>query len=95
MTITVNFPAMRQAAEDVRTCHNALVQEKDDLDRFLNTLRSTWHGSAGGSWQTTQNKWNTAADEVHEILRHLFNALEVALHNYTVTERQLEQIWGG
>jgi WXG100 family type VII secretion target len=95
MHITVNFPAMQQAVEDVRSCHNALVREKADLDGFLATLRGTWHGTAGTDWRTTQQHWNTAADEVQAILLHLNNALEVALHNYTKTERALEQVWGG
>ncbi len=93
--INVNFPAMRQAADDVRTCHNALVNEKEALDQFLHTLRSTWGGEAGGQWQNVQNQWNGACDEVNAILLHLFNALEVALHNYTGTERALERMWGG
>lgn len=94
-TLNVNFPAMRQAADDVRSCHNALVQEREGLDQFLTTLRNTWGGSASGNWQKAQGDWNTACDEVNTILLHIFNALEVALGNYTQTERYLEQLWGG
>jgi WXG100 family type VII secretion target len=94
-TINVNFPAMRTAADDTRTSHNALVREKDGLDQFLNTLRSTWGGGASGNWQHAQGDWNNACDEVNQILMNLYNALEVALHNYSGTERYLEQLWGG
>ncbi|HLH67538.1 MAG TPA: WXG100 family type VII secretion target [Candidatus Dormibacteraeota bacterium] len=94
-TLTVNFNAMLQAADDVRTCHNALVQDKEGLDQFLSTLRSTWEGGAALSWNQVQTNWNQACDEVNMILLHLYNALEVALGNYQVTERQLEQLWGG
>src|SRR5262249_20211214 len=93
--LTVNFGAMAAAADDVRMAHNALVQDKDGLDQFLQTLRSVWGGGAAGNWNTVQNNWNSACDEVNLILLHLFNALEVALGNYQVTERQLEQLWGG
>jgi WXG100 family type VII secretion target len=95
VTLNVNFGAMRTAAEDVRTCHNALVNEKEGLEQFLGTLRSTWGGGAAGNWQKAQSDWNNACDEVNQILLHMFNALEVALSNYTQTERHLEQLWGG
>jgi WXG100 family type VII secretion target len=94
MTIKVNFPHMQQAVTDVRTCHDTLLNEKTDLDAFLNKLRGTWHGAAGANWQVTQQNWNRAADEVFLILLNLNNALEMALHNYTKTEKALEQIWG-
>jgi WXG100 family type VII secretion target len=94
-TLNVNFPAMRQAAEDTLSCHNALVNEKEGLDQFLGTLRGTWGGSASTNWQAAQKEWNDACDEVNGILLHLYNALEVALGNYTQTERYLERLWGG
>src|SRR5262245_59222006 len=93
--VAVNFPAMRQAADDVRSCHNGLVQEKEDLDRYLTTLRGTWLGAAGDEWRHAQDGWNAACDEVNQILLHVYNALEMALHNYQSTERALEQLWGG
>lgn len=93
--VNVHFMAISQAADDVRAAHNALVQEKEGLDQFLLKLRSTWNSAAGGNWQTTQNHWNSACDEVQMVLLNLFNALEVALGNYQGTERALEQMWAG
>jgi early secretory antigenic target protein ESAT-6 len=93
--INVNFPAMRQAADDVRSCHNALVQEKEGLEQFLTRLDATWEGNAAGRWAAVRREWYDACDEVNQILLHLYNALEVALGNYQGTERYLEQLWGG
>jgi early secretory antigenic target protein ESAT-6 len=93
--VKVDFHAMVQAAEDIASCHRALVAEKDDLDRFLNTLRGTWGGAASGQWNKAQQDWTGACDEVNGILWHLYQALEVALANYRQTERYLEQLWGG
>lgn len=95
MTLNVNFPAMQQAADDTLTCHKALASERDGLDQFLGTLRGTWGGSASANWQSSQNEWSQACDEVNSILHHLYDALVVALANYTGTERYLEQLWGG
>ena len=94
-TLNVNFPAMRQACDDVRTSHNALVQEKDGLDAFLKTLDSTWGGGAADQWAGVHKEWNDACDQVNDILLHLYNALETALGNYSGTERFLEKLWGG
>jgi WXG100 family type VII secretion target len=94
-TLNVNFGAMQTAADDVKSCHNALVREKEGLDHFLHQLRGTWGGETSGAWKTVQDEWNGACDEVNEILLHLYNSLEVALHNYTGTERALERMWGG
>ena len=94
-TVNVNFAAMNQAGEDVRTCHNALVSEKEGLDSFLTTLHGTWGGGAADSWSGVHKEWNEACDQVNGILLQLYNSLEIALHNYTRTERALEQLWGG
>ena len=42
--VNVHFQALAQAADDVRTAHNALVAEKDGMDQFLLKLRGTWQG---------------------------------------------------
>jgi len=86
---------MTQAVGDVKSTHNALVQQKEELDQYLSTLRGTWLGAAGDQWRVVQGEWNGACDEVNDILLHLYNALEVALHNYSSTEKALEQMWGG
>lgn len=93
--ISASFQHMLAAAEDTRTCHNALVREKEGLEQFLTSLGNTWAGSAAVNWQTAQNDWNNACDEVNQILMNLYNALEVALSNYKGTEHALEQLWGG
>jgi WXG100 family type VII secretion target len=93
--VNVHFHAIAQAADDVRAAHNALFQEKEGMDQFLLKLRGTWHGGAGSNWQSTQNHWNGACDEVNLILLNLFNALETALGNYQSTEHGLEQMWTG
>jgi ESAT-6 family protein len=91
--VAVNFPAMAQAVADVNACHNGLVQQREDLDQYLANLRQTWLGAAGDNWRIAQGEWNTACDEVNQILLQLHNALEVALHNYSATERSLTQMW--
>jgi WXG100 family type VII secretion target len=94
-SIAVNFPGMEQAAEDVRTCHNTLIQQQEDLRTFLNGLRGDWHGVGGESWDHAQNRWHTAADNMYLILGQLYQALSDAHTNYTGNESALENFWNG
>jgi WXG100 family type VII secretion target len=94
--LNVNFPAMRQACDDVRTCHNALVQEKDGLDSWIKkNLDPSWGGTAKDAWAGVNKEWNEACDDVNNILLQLYDALETALGNYGVTEDFLRKLWGG
>ena len=93
-SIKAHFPAMIAAAEDIMQCHNTLLQEHDDLLRFLNTLRSDWHGKGGESWQHAQGAWDTAADAVYMSLLQIHNALVDSHDNYAATETQLNTMWG-
>ncbi len=95
MTYTrANPAAMELAANEVRRCHNALVDEKDGLNLSLRTLSGSWQGTAAQSWQNAQGQWNRSAEETFEILRNLFNALEIATGNFTVTSAQWARRYG-
>lgn len=92
-SINAHFPAMIAAAEDIMQCHNTLLQEHDDLVRFLNTLRADWQGKGGESWQHAQDNWNSAADAIYMSLLQLHNALVDSHDNYATTEAQLNTMW--
>lgn len=94
-SFNVDPRALQQAIDDTRTCHNALVGEKEGLEAFLRNLQADWYGSTSEAWQGVQKEWNEACDEVNGILRDLITALEVAHGNYTGTELGLERLWGG
>jgi WXG100 family type VII secretion target len=92
--INVHFPWMSQAADDVRACHNTLIQEQADLAAFLNSgLLQDWHGRGGASWAMAQHNWDQSADSVYTILGDLYRALSDAHTNYTMTEHSLESFW--
>ncbi len=93
MYLQADFGSIAQAIEDIRSCHNTLIAEKADLERFLQPLAATWISPSGDSWAQVQNKWNTAADGVYEILWNLYQALDAAHQNYTSTEAALQAVW--
>lgn len=94
-SINVNHPAMEQALDYIRTAHNNLVTEHDDLKRFLLNLQGDWQGKGGESWATAQNNWDTSADAVYDVLRQLMVALGDIHYNYMTTDSQLSSQWSG
>jgi early secretory antigenic target protein ESAT-6 len=93
--IKAQLDTMAAAADDVRRCHNALVQQHDDLKSFLNGLRADWHGRSGESWDQAQRNWDTSADGVYLILANLYGALSASHQNYAETETKLTSLWSG
>jgi WXG100 family type VII secretion target len=91
--ITVHFPWMNTAAEDVRSCHNTLIQQQEDLRGFLSRLRGEWHGVGGESWDHAQQRWHNAADDLYLVLGQLYQALSAAHTNYTTSEKAIESFW--
>ena len=90
---SVNTNAMAQGVEDVRRCHNALVNQKADLESFLGPLKSTWVGQGGDNWANHQRAWDQAAEDVYLVLLKLHNALSTSHTNYTATEANVAGKW--
>jgi WXG100 family type VII secretion target len=91
--ISVHFPWMTTAAEDVRACHNTLIQQQEELKGFLSRLQSDWQGVGGESWSDAQQRWHNAADGIYIVLGQLYQALTDAHINYTTSEKAIEGFW--
>ncbi len=91
--MSMQFDTIQMGIDDTRTCHNALVQEKEGLESFLRNLGAEWYGGASSQWQGTQQRWNQSCDGVNEILFQLIVALEKVHHTGKLTEHKLEQVW--
>lgn len=94
-TMNARFAPLAEAIEEVLATHKALTRERDDLDHFLGGLRGSWAGAASLDWNQAQADWSAAHDDVLAILDDLRAALDVALANYTSTEKGLQHMWGG
>lgn len=94
-SINVNLPAVRESADYIRSSHNSLVTEHDNLKSFLQNLRGDWHSNAGMSWETAQNNWDLSADAVYEVLWELYVVLANIHDNYIATDTALSRQWSG
>jgi WXG100 family type VII secretion target len=85
---------MQDAALHIRNTHNTLVQNKEDLDRYLKTnLSPEWQSNSSYAYQSQQQTWNTACDDVQQMLENVYNALEIAMGNAAGVENALEKMW--
>jgi WXG100 family type VII secretion target len=86
--LLVNFGALSQASGDIQKALNALQSQLDQLERDAGPLVSTWDGLAQAAYQERQRKWQTAANELSEILRHIKIAVDDSATDYQDTERK-------
>lgn len=90
----VTFAAVEQAAADTDSVAAQISQELQDLRTYLQPLVTTWEGNASGDWQSLQNRWNTSADDLNNILKQIASNLRIAASNYVNTENTNASIWG-
>lgn len=90
----VTFGAIEQAASDTDAVSAQITQELNDLRAYLQPLVSTWEGTASGDWQSLQNRWNTSADDLNNILKQIASNLRIAASNYVKAESTNASIWG-
>ncbi len=89
----VTFGAVEQAASDTDSVAAQISQELQDLRTYLQPLVSTWEGAASGDWQSLQNRWNTSADDLNNVLKQIASNLRIAASNYVNTENTNASIW--
>ena len=86
--LLVNFGALSQASGDIQKALNELQSQLGQLQRDAGPLVATWDGPAQAAYQERQRKWQTAASELSEILRHIKIAVDESAADYQDTERK-------
>jgi len=87
------FPAMEDGTRNIKACYDTLVQQKADLERYLQNLDSSWQGVGHERWTDVQSNWNQSANHVYEILGNLQRVLGEAHLNYTTNEALQARRW--
>ena len=86
--LLVNFGALSQASGDIQKALNELQSQLDELERDAGPLVATWDGPAQAAYYERQRKWETAASDLSEILRHIKIAVDESAADYQDTERK-------
>ena len=86
--LLVNFGALQQASADIQKALNDLQSQIAQLESDASSLVTTWDGAAQAAYRERQQKWQTAAGELSEILRNIKLAVDESATDYQDTERR-------
>lgn len=95
MTIKVSFEGLRQAGSDIASSSNTITNRLDRLETDLAPMAASWTGQAATFYQDTQQRWDTAALELADVLRQIGAAVNTAADNYAATEQRVGSSWAG
>ncbi|ASW57113.1 WXG100 family type VII secretion target [Plantactinospora sp. KBS50] len=86
MEIKYNFPLLNHAADQCSAAAKNLTGELDDLKRGLQPMLASWDGDAQAAYHMRQSEWETAAND----LRDLLGKIERSLRDSAMKMQQRE-----
>jgi len=86
--LLVNFASLSQASGDIQKALNELQSQLAELKSAGDQLVETWDGVARDAYYERQRKWETAAGDLSDILRHIKIAVDESAADYQDTERK-------
>ena len=91
--ILVTFASLQQAGDDVGNSAARIQAQLRDLRDGLQRIASAWEGEAFEQYRLRQQKWDAAAQDLGDVLRHISTALRQAAETYRVTESRNAALW--
>jgi len=91
--IKVTFGSIDTAASDTDSTAANLNQQLDDLKGYIRPLVASWTGQAATNYQGLQQKWDTSAADLNQVLSQIANTLRTSNQNYTTAENANANIW--
>jgi early secretory antigenic target protein ESAT-6 len=85
--ILVQFAGLQEASQNITTALNTLRSKLDDLQREAAPLVAIWDGEARQAYEQRQQAWNSAANDIADILHRINQALQHSAEQYQATER--------
>jgi early secretory antigenic target protein ESAT-6 len=89
--LRVNFGALAEAGVDIQNAVNELDTKLSQLEADARPLVETWEGKAQAAYHQRQQKWNTAATDLKNILRDIKIAVDQSAQDYATTEGNAEK----
>jgi len=78
MEIRYNFPVLLSAADSCASNVKRLSGDLDGLKQRLQPLLSTWDGDAKQAYYTRQSQWESAANDLRDLLGQIERALRAS-----------------
>lgn len=92
--IKVSYAALTAAADNLTNSSGTISGRLDQLESDLRPMSVNWTGQASDTYRVTQQKWDTAAAELAQILRQIGTAVRTAGENYQATDSRIGASWG-
>jgi early secretory antigenic target protein ESAT-6 len=88
--LKVNFGALHQAGADIQRAISKLESELSQLNQDAAPLVATWAGAAQSAYAERQRRWESASQDLQNILRDIKNAVDASAADYQDTERKAQ-----
>lgn len=92
--IKYGFGSLADAASDIETSSRNIGSQLEDLKDQLKPMVSSWEGEAADGYQEHQNKWDTAAQDLNDILSAIGRAVEDGNNRMQSVNTAAANSWG-
>ena len=86
--LRVNHAGLDTAAEDLGTAVKQIDDRLNRLEQELAPLRSDWTGSAQQSYQVAKTKWDTAMQEMRDLLQETSTTVHQSNADYRAADQR-------
>ncbi len=93
--IKVDSAAVSQVEGDIAKAQQFLNQQLEDLQAEVNRLAASWTGEAAEAYQQRQQQWNSATQDMNQILMQIKSALSTANADLMGTDHGNAKMWAG
>jgi WXG100 family type VII secretion target len=92
--ISVNFAEVAAASQSLSSTAGQLETLLGDLKQRLAPLEAGYTGSAKEAWAAKQAEWNSAQDDLRQVLASIGAAVQQSGENYESVEKANAAKWG-
>ncbi|MBB5806167.1 early secretory antigenic target protein ESAT-6 [Saccharothrix ecbatanensis] len=93
MDISVDFNRLSSAAGDISGHASKVDSELDNLKTRIGQVVANWEGSASGTYQDAQRRWDESAAGLQQVLAQIGLAVAQATEAYQAAEKKNEGRW--
>jgi WXG100 family type VII secretion target len=90
--IAVNYAAMEEAANVLRTSSKTIEEKLSELDGQLKKIE--WDGDDKSAYMAHKAKWDAAIADMNQLLHQIGGAVETARSGYGDVEQAGVNAWG-
>jgi ESAT-6 family protein len=92
-TMRYDFGAIDGARADISATSGNINGKLGDLKSYLAPLVSEWEGSASEAYQAQQAKWDSAANELNQVLEAIGRAVGAGNDDMNATNNSAASSW--